>query len=317
MTKQYLILGPFSADAIDALQYDLILGLPSPTAVAGIGYNICLQLARKFNEEVVHAGTAVIVHDHSMTRGHERYVNSVYFENKSDARKPAASEDRFIARAKISLVISFEENYIDFLDMTKAAVVIAKGLSFSSSKLFPLATDEKLVRYAENDEVLKEYLKKSVPGFILTDRSELVAEELQLLKDISDKADVMDAFLNILEFTNKEFFEVKGENTKIKKKPTAKSTKKAKILKTETSRKYPGWLVPIFVGYQGLEPPTLRENTRMFGETLHTYAESLYSIGEYKSLYRLARTQGGDFMEKSFWKHEKNLDTATYFVKGF
>jgi hypothetical protein len=54
----------------------------------------------------------------------------------------------------------------------------------------------------------------------------------------------------------------------------------------------------------------------MFGEALHTYAESLYSIGEYKSLYRLARVGSEGFMKKSLWKHHENLETSTYFVKA-
>jgi CRISPR type I-F-associated protein Csy2 len=317
MKKNYLVLGPFCADTIDAIQYDLILGLISPAAVAGLGYNFCLQLNQvKMNglhDDVVHDGTAIIVHDHSLTTSHERYIKSVYQDTPSKAREPSASEDRFIARAKISFVISFKETENDPMDLVKASLKIARSLRFSSSKLFPFVDDEKLVRFADTDDVLSKHLCSGEFGFLLTDRSDMLADELQALKEDNDKADVMDAFLNILEFRYEDFYELKDTHFNSSKKL---KKKEVHIVKTETIRKFPGWLVPVFVGYQGLEVPRLRSNTRMFGEALHTYAESLYSIGEYKSLYRLARVGSEGFKKKSLWKHHENLETSTYFVKA-
>jgi hypothetical protein len=71
-----------------------------------------------------------------------------------------------------------------------------------------------------------------------------------------------------------------------------------------------GWLVPIHIGFQGIEPPTLRKADRkMIDETIpHSFAECITSLGEYVSLRRQLTLQD------CFWRYCYDASERTYYV---
>lgn len=71
-----------------------------------------------------------------------------------------------------------------------------------------------------------------------------------------------------------------------------------------------GWLVPIHVGYQGIEPPVLRKADRkkIDEDIEHCFVECITSLGEYVSSRRLLGSQN------CFWRYRHNETERTYYV---
>ena len=73
-----------------------------------------------------------------------------------------------------------------------------------------------------------------------------------------------------------------------------------------------GWLVPIQMGFQGIEPPINRpcDRKKLNDPTPHSFAECITGIGEYVSIRRI-RT-----LQNSFWQYTHNSSERTYYVSA-
>jgi len=301
----FVTIGPLKIDDLSAVQPDIIQGYPSATAVAGLGYKIVLNLIRHFDVEgLKHEGTAVIVHEHSELDGHPK--NPV-MDKKIDKGAPIV--DEFRARAEMSFVVAISGLEIHDNAVATAINDMLPSLFFSGGKIFPTSFDvNKQVSICSGSK-LKGVLRKLKPGSVLFDRHDLLDSEIA---SGNGEVDTLDALLNCLEFKAVPLIEDSvDENTE----NSNKSGKNKASDNSDKMRKYPGWLVPLFVGFQGIENRQKRSHTRTLdGLNDHIYAESLYSIGEYKSLTSVLASEEDDFLEGSFWKHAQNKASETFFV---
>lgn len=301
----FVTIGPLKIDDLSAVQPDIIQGYPSATAVAGLGYKIVLDLTRHFNVEgLKHEGTAVIVHEHSELDGHPK--NPV-MDKKIDKGAPIV--DEFRARAEMSFVVAISGLEIHDNAVATAINEMLPSLFFSGGKIFPTSFDVNKQVSICTGANLKDVLKKHKPGSVLFDRHDLLESEIA---SRNGDVDTLDALLNCLEFKEAMLDDNNSENNdEISKK--SETTKASDT--TEKARKYPGWLVPLFVGFQGIEKRQKRSHTRTLdGLNDHIYAESLYSLGEYKSLSSVVTSEEDEFLEGSFWKHAHNPASETFFV---
>lgn len=292
----YIIVGPLRIDDLSAVHPDIIQGYPSPTAVAGIGYKMLLDLAEDLDVDgLTHEGTAVVVHQHSMLEGHPK--NPVA---GTDATKGAPIVDEYRARAELSFVISVGGLEVNDNDVIAAIFKRLPALFFSGGKVFPKSFDIKKQVKIATDATLIDTLKAHRSGFVLFDRHDLLELELS-----SGEFDTLDALLNCLEFRPvSEENEIVGQETKATDRP-------------QSVRKYAGWLVPLLVGFQGIERSQKRSHTRTpDGLNDHVYAESLYSLGEYKSLASILASEDNEVLEGSFWKHNYLPASETFVVIG-
>ena len=143
-------------------------------------------------------------------------------------------------------------------------------------------------------------LKRSLlPGFALVLRDDLLAEHTATLKSQDESATALDAWLDLSRLNHECHVEqVKDE----------KDGKEIEIVRWEVRRPYPGWLVPIPVGYgaiSDLYTPGDVSNARD-AEVPFRFVESLYSIGEWVSPHRIRKPD--DLM----WFVENDLDRGIY-----
>lgn len=301
----YATIGPLKIDDLSAVQPDIIQGYPSATAVAGLGYKIVLELVRHFGVEgVKHEGTAVIVHEHSQLDGHPK--NPV-MDKKVDKGAPIV--DEFRARAEMSFVVAISGLEINDKAVATFINEMLPGLFFSGGKIFPTSFDVNKQVVISFGSKLKDVLKKHKAGSVLFDRHDLLESEMV---SRNGEVDTLDAMLDCLEFKAVPVIEDSvDENTE----NLNKSEKNKASDNPEKARKHPGWLVPLFVGFQGIEKRQKRSHTRTLdGLNDHIYAESLYSLGEYKSLSSVVTSEEDEFLEGSFWKHSHNPASETFFV---
>lgn len=296
---KFAIIGPLRVDDMSANQPDIIAGYPMPTAVAGLGYKAVLDLNRDLGVKAFEfAGASVIVHSHSMQDGHPK--NPVV---GTDGSKGAPIVDELKARATLSFVFAldpvsdgpFGDSAVDDRDVAAAISKRLPGWFFGGGKVFlpdGKSASDTVVVSGKDDFTAS--LRRLPPGTVLLDRRDLLEAQSETA------ADPLDALLDLVETRPFEGDAVDGKNAT-----------------PEYRRLKPGWLVPIFVGYQGIETPQPRIHARFNnGVTPHVYAESIYSIGEYKSLRSLLAIKGSEALDNSFWSHRVHRLAGTYYVSA-
>jgi len=284
--KIHVVIGPLTVDGMTAQQPDIVAGYPAPTAVAGLGHKFALDLSASGSFRVRSAGTAVIVHDHSTMEGHVKLP----LENKTKIRQNQGANilDERRARITASLIIQLEcETDVEDVALLAASERIVPTLYFGGGKVFPKAagTAAKVV-VAKGGEELIEAIYALPAGYALVDRSDL-------LNNAPSDRDPLDALLDIVEWVPQDA----GEG------------------QMSYSRRNRGWLVPVFVGYQAIERKQQRSGLRNPDAVAHVFAESVYSVGEFRSV-RSMISQGSTSLPLAFWKHTYNPQTETFLVSA-
>jgi len=302
-TSSYIILGPVDVADMSATHPDIINGYPMPTAVAGFGYKTVLDLNKEFGGCLTHLGTAVVVHKHSMMEGHPK--NPVEIKGKLNQGAPIV--DEYKARAEVTFIIALNEeprlsetgDMLPGVDPDLAKSFLARrmpGWSFGGGKIFVPSgkRPDDLVKFVPGNEI-GQALSIVGAGYVLVDRRDLLELER------TGEEDALDALFNCVEFIKQAEPDGKVND--------GDGTEKA------AKRKHPGWIVPLLVGFQGIERPSQRGGTRVGGAVNHVYAESIYSIGEYKSLKGMLAADD-DPLEASLWRHCRHKASETFYVSA-
>lgn len=136
-----------------------------------------------------------------------------------------------------------------------------------------------------------------LPGFALVCRDDLLTQHLSELRKGSPNATALDAWLDLSRINHICHTE-----------PSERGDGKESQVKWEVRRPFPGWLVPIPVGYGALselyapgEVVNTRDQTTPF-----RFVESLYSIGQWLGPHRLERA------EDMLWYVDNDLDAGIY-----
>lgn len=289
---KYLVIGPLSVDNLNATHPDIIAGYPMPTAVAGFGYKLGLDVNRIANGMFKSIGTAVVVHSHSELVGHSK--NPVEVSGK-DA---APIIDEFRARAVLSFVLAFQgmdEDGGDILDLQAIGDKLERKSPewlFGGGKVFPNGLGVRKLVLAADADSLEVMLSKLPPGYVLFDRHDLIQ------KGVDEGNDTLDALLDLVEITK-----------------TLETTDKGQTV--TSSRKQDGWIVPLTVGFQAIEVPKIRAKSRINdGITPHVFAETIYSAGEYKSLRTRIALFGTEALDGAFWSHRGDRKSGTFYVSA-
>ncbi|MCP1325982.1 type I-F CRISPR-associated protein Csy2 [Halomonas sp. 707D4] len=141
--------------------------------------------------------------------------------------------------------------------------------------------------------------RRLLPGFALVLRDDLLAEHTSTLRAQDENATTLDAWLDLSRLNHEcRVEQVEDEQTGAVK----------QRVQWGVRRPYPGWLVPIPVGYGAISelyPPGEVANARD-PEVPFQFVESLYSLGEWVSPHRFKKPD--DLM----WFVENDLDRGIY-----
>jgi CRISPR-associated protein Csy2 len=155
---------------------------------------------------------------------------------------------------------------------------------------------------ANEEESAKQWrrLKRLLlPGFALVLREDRLVEHTATLKADDENATAMDAWLDLSRLNHECRVETQKDE---------KNGQEKEVVHWEIRRPYPGWLVPIPVGYGALsdlygsgEVANARDP-----DTPFRFVESLYSIGEWVSPHRIHDP------EALLWFVENDLERGLY-----
>ena len=288
--RNFFLLPNIMVQNANALSSQYTIGFPAMTAWLGAVH----FLQRKINEismfeDIKLLSVGVISHDFDLKfyKGSRDYDNSII----GTANPLSRSGDRpsFIEEARcsitVSLLVEYEglnavgpDEFKDFLkDIIHSKMKIAGGdvLRFNNIEIVKVETQEDFAK-------LK---RKLMPGYVITERKDLMQNAMSAGKDAIDS--LLDYLSVIHECTENGTGEIAWE---------------AKRLTN-------GWIVPIATGFQGISGLEQAKNQRD-PYVPHRFVESIVTLGEFIMPYRL------ESLDEMLWKYRYDPDQELYICEN-
>ncbi|SFM17924.1 type I-F CRISPR-associated protein Csy2 [Nitrosomonas communis] len=294
MNNAYIIFERISvqdANCIAGFTY----GFPAVTHFLGFGHALSRKLAK--NSRLSLQGCAVICHQHQIhVYQHKRYSDYFFAQTKNPprekgkdnkGREKATTSPPIIEEGKMSMTVS--------LIMACPDLNIGRTAEINTLKetLLNLAYQHRLaggsiqkiaaihVLNQDEEKLLKKIKCLLLPGFVLMDRTDLLTEHYENIKQQQPDAELIDAWL--------DFSALKYQAKPKLQDNEFEATDKTQAEWVRLEKPAKGWLVPITNGYKAISPvyqPGEVANTRD-AITPVCFVEAAHSIGEWRSLHRI------------------------------
>lgn len=314
MINHLLVLPRLRIQNVNAISSSMTWGFPAMSAFVGVQQvlerNLPKDIKLVFNE------IGVVCHhiEPQVTEG--GFIKAFHLTrnpvDKSGGTAAIVEEGR--AHLEISLLIGVESAGDDLSSaerrdaIAKALFEQVAGMRIAGGSVMPSLNAQKrhrpkLISFnaleLERAKQWRRLQRSLLPGFALVLRDDLLAEHTATLKAQDESATALDAWLDLSRLNHECHVEqVKDE----------KDGQEKEVVRWEVRRPYPGWLVPIPVGYGAISDqydPGEIANARDPSVPFR-FVESLYSIGEWVSPHRICKPD--DLM----WFVENDLERGIY-----
>jgi CRISPR-associated protein Csy2 len=287
MSNAYIVFERLSvqdANCIAGFTY----GFPAITHFLGFGHALSRKLS--VSQKLTLQGCAVICHQHQLHAYQPKaYGDYVFAQSKNPptTRAKAKETPPIIEEGKMNMTVSLVMACPD-LNISRIAEINA-----FAQTIMNLAYQHRLaggsiqhiaaihVLNLDQQKLSKKLKRLLLPGFVLMDRSDLLANHYHTLKQQQPDAELMDAWLDFSALKYQAEPKLKEDELEITDQTEAEWLRMDKPAK--------GWFVPITNGYKAISPvyPSVEvANTR--DSTTHVcFVEAAHSIGEWYSLHRI------------------------------
>ncbi len=297
-----------NANAVSGLTY----GFPAVSNFLGFAHALSRQINAK-GIELKLKDCAIIAHEHQIHKYQTDTWGNAAFSltrNPPDKEgKPSAFNEEGRMHLTVSLLIrcdfdmddlkSFNYSKEEFENLVEK---IALNQRLAGGTI--LEIDE--VKFREIPENLeKKYkfirmeMRKLLPGYLLIEKSDLLAEHFMQLKSQYSEAEMIDAWL--------DFIAIKSRAEK-----NEDNSQQEKVEWNIISKPSGGWLVPINIGYRAISelyPPGQVKQTRDLTIPFR-FVESVYTIGQWISPHRV------ETLEDIFWQYQADPEQGWYLCKN-
>lgn len=275
-------------------------GFPSITHFLGFGHALSRKLHQ--TQQLKTEGCAVICHQHQLHAYQLRGNWGFVFAQTKNPPRENGKDSKGREKAKIAPPIIEEGK----MNMTVSLIMECPNFTISrqaeirafTQELMSLAFQHRLaggsIQYIQGVHVLtkkteadgrkkqsRQIKRLLLPGFVLMDRTDLLAEYYLQKKQDNADAEFIDAWL--------DFSALKFEAEAVLQDNQTEPNEKTKAKWTWLDKPATGWLVPITNGYKAISPvypPGEVANTRD-PSCPFCFVESAHSIGEWRSLHRI------------------------------
>lgn len=292
-----LVLPRLRIQNANAISSPLTWGFPSMTAFIGLMQAVERKLPKDFGWALVGAG--VVCHDFQAQATRGGFTHAFHLTRNpvdKDGSTAAIVEE---GRIHLDVSLLFGVQFTGDLTstdterdqrMAKTVGELVAGMRVAGGSVMPslqgLRTKQRepqLLRFdysaQEQADRFRELRRQWLPGFGLVSRDDLLAERLAALRQTRPEASALDAWLDLSRLN------YRAERRTILDPATQQQTEQIEWV----SRRPPGWIVPIPVGYGALSD--LHAAGTVAGardrETSLRFVESLYSVGQWISPHRL------------------------------
>lgn len=262
----YLLIPKLDIHNANAMSSSYTIGFPAMTAWLGAVHALQRRLRSNGFPKVELYRVAVSCHDCNLQtyKGpHDnKYsiigtANPLKKKNNSFERPPFIEEPR--CHLKVSLLVELKHTNPDeeqeFLDAVSASLTQMK---LAGGDI--LAFQRPTLEYADMDDGSAAHIiRKLMPGYVVIDRSDLLGVQRE------PGTDALDFLLDTLAV----HFSSAGKR------------EEGQAPQWTASRKQPGWIVPLAVGFKDLSGPVKVKNQRSL-DYEHHFVEAVVTVGEFK-----------------------------------
>lgn len=312
MINHLLVLPRLRIQNANAISSPMTWGFPAMSAFLGVQQ--VLERNLPDNIKLVFNGIGVVCHhiEPQVTEG--GFIKAFHLTrnpvDKSGNTAAIVEEGR--AHLEVTLLIDVESSGDDLgsaerrRDIAQRLLEQVQGMRIAGGSVMPPLDNQRrhrpeLVSFSA-DERAKQWQRlkrRLLPGFALVLRDDLLTEHTATLKAKDGNASPLDTWLDLSRLNH---------TCQVEQVTDEKDGKEKEVARWSVRRPYPGWLVPIPVGYGAISPlykPGEVANARD-PEVPFQFVESLYSIGEWVSPHRI---QAPDDL---LWFVENDLDRGIY-----
>ena len=285
--KKMILLPHLVVQNANALSSPYTIGFPAMSAWLGFIHALQRKLNEDSFDEFKAIAVAVISHkaDLQTYKGSGDFVHSIIAKgvplDRQGQRSPFIEE----ARINLEVTLAIEYDGIKKDDEKRLIEKISHHLNFmrlAGGDILTFKTP--ILDRVSDEEDVKRFRRKLMPGFALVQRSELMIEAM------NDGKDAIDALIHFLAIHN-SCDDGDGEIRWNKQRATA------------------GWVVPIAVGFQGISELDLALNQRD-DTTPHRFAESVVTLGEFKMPYKI------ESLDEILWRYRFDEENALYLCEN-
>lgn len=294
MSNAYIVFERISvhdANCIAGFTY----GFPAITHFLGFGHALSRKL--EVSRQLTLQGCAVICHQHQIHAYQPKEHRDFIFAQTKNPPREKGKDTKGREKAAISAPIIEEGK----MDITVSLVMACPDLRISrtaeinalAQAIMNLAYQHRLaggsiqniaaIHILNKDEqkVLRIFKRLLLPGFVLMDRSDLLANHYHTLKQQQSDTELIDAWLDFSAFK----YQAKPKLKEDELEPSDET--EAEWLRMDKPAK--GWFVPITNGYKAISPvyPAGEVANARDSTTPVCFVEAVHSIGEWRSLHRI------------------------------
>lgn len=287
MSNAYIVFERISvqdANCIAGFTY----GFPAITHFLGFGHALSRKLS--VSQNLALQGCAVICHQHQIhayqLKGFGDYVFA-QSKNPPTTRAKAKETPPIIEEGKMNMTVSLVMACPD-LNISRTSEINAL-----KQTILNLAHQHRLaggsiqniaaIHVINQDEqkLLRKLKRLLLPGFVLMDRSDLLANHYHALKQQQADAELMDAWL--------DFSALKYQAQPKLKEGEIELTDTTEAEWHRMDKPAKGWLVPVTNGYKAISPiyPAGEVANTRDSTTPIRFVEAAHSVGEWRSLHRI------------------------------
>jgi CRISPR-associated protein Csy2 len=287
MSNAYIIFERISvqdANCIAGFTY----GFPAITHFLGFGHTLSRKLSA--SKSVTLQGCAVICHQHQVHAYQPKeYRDYVFSQSKNPptTRAKAKETPPIIEEGKMNMTVSLVMACSD-LNISRTAEIntlvqtimsLAYQHRLAGGSIQNIAAVH--ILNLDQQKLSKKLKRLLLPGFVLMDRSDLLANHYNDLKKQQADAELMDAWL--------DFSALKYQAKPKLKENELEATDKTEAEWLRMDKPAKGWLVPISNGYKAISPvyPSDEVANTRDSTTSVCFVEAVHSIGEWRSLHRI------------------------------
>ena len=298
--KSLIILPHISVINANLISGPLTWGFPPMTAFLGAAHRL-MRLRPDLPFKI--DGVGVVCHEFTpqASKAPGSFMYSLHLSRLplNEKGESASFVEDGRAHMTISLVFMADtgEEYIDAeREGTGYAEIMLhtlQGMRLAGGSIIPSCNKEPVWEsipesLEDQQTAFRKLCRSLLPGFVLVNQHDLLCSHLKEMREKNPDATPLDALLDICALHHAPPAEP-GESW-------------------TSCRRYPGWLVPLPLGYQAISPlyEAGRVKNARDNETPFCFVESVCSLGEWKSPHRLKLPQ------EMLWRYAEDLDTGEY-----
>lgn len=282
-----LILPHLKVHNANALSSPFTIGFPAMTAWLGFVHALERKLNQTGLSELILYSTAIVSHHCNVQthKGEGDFVHS--FIGTGNPLDKDGSRSAFIEEARchldVSLVIEWSgnEEELQRSDFTQQLQAVIATMKVAGGDVITMQPPLNQSIDIKNEQETQRLLKQLMPGYVLTERRDLMVEAMQ------QGDDALSALLSYLTVHHQcEQFEDER-------------------VVWRCQRKTSGWIVPIATGFQGISPLGKAKNQRD-PSVPHRFAESVVTLGEFVMAHKIKQ------LDDILWHYDTDLQNELY-----